>query len=277
MNKKTSIHMQTSSIESLLHNCRAILPEYAVESASKNEYDCTAAEAVATFYRLLSEAKQNYLKRTKQKIQTSSKRLVWEGVVVINEHHTMKDLKKLAQEFEKQFGWRPIHISIHRDEGHISKENGETIINYHAHILFFMLSANGIYLMKKRDFGKKKMAMIQTLTANVLGMERGVPKIISGTERLNHWQYRKVMEMRNKFLIRIKKLTQMVEKAKVILDQKNVKIKKLEKDLNHTKEQAITISVENVKLKAKLQLLHEELNTADLVTRITIPSTLYPE
>jgi len=269
--------MQPSSIKSLLHNCRVITPEYAVESSSKNEYDCTPDEAVSIFYRLAAEAKQNYLKRTKQKIQTSKKRLVWEGVIVITKHHTMKDLKKLAKEFEKRFGWQPIHISIHRDEGHISKEDGKTIINYHAHILFFMLNKNGIYLMKKREYGAKKMSFLQTLTANILGMERGVPKIISGTERLNHWQYRKVMEMRNKFLLKIKKLTEVVEKAKIILHQKNVKIKKLESDLHKTKEQAITISVENVKLKAKLQLLNEELNIANVSTQIIIPSTLFPE
>jgi hypothetical protein len=277
MHKKTSIHIQPSNIQSLLHNCRVITPEYTVESASENEYDCTADEAVATFYELAAEARENYMNRTKQKIQTSSKRLVWEAVLTINEHHTLKDIKKLAKEFEKRFGWRPIHISIHKDEGHISKENGKTIINYHAHILFFMLSRDGIYLMKKRDNGKKKMALLQTLTANVLGMERGIPKIITGTERLNHWQYRKVMEMKNKFLLKIKNLTQTIEKAKAILHEKNVKIKKLEKNLYNTKEQAITISVENVKLKAKLLLLQEDLNIVSGATKITIPSTLYPE
>jgi len=277
MNKKTSIHMQPSSIKSLLHNCREITPKYVIASAFKNEYDCTPDKAVSIFYRLAAEAKQNYLKRTKQKIQTSEKRLVWEGVIVITKHHTMKDLKKLAKEFEKRFGWQPIHISIHRDEGHISKEDGKTIINYHAHILFFMLDKDGIYLMKKRESGSKKMSFLQTLTANVLGMERGTQKILSGTERLNHWQYRKVAEMKNRFILKIKELRENIEKAKNILIQKNVKIKKLESDLHKTKEQAITISVENVKLKAKLLLLHEELNIAGISTPITIPSTLFPE
>jgi len=274
---KSSIHLQPSSIKSLIHNCREVVPSYAIDAENKNEYSCTPEEAVATLYKLLSEAKKNYFDRTKQKIQTSDNRLVWEAVVNISAYHSLDDIKNLTEEFEKHFGWRVLHISIHKDEGHISKEDGKKVINYHVHILFFMLDSNGIYLMKKREFGKKKMAMIQTLTANILGMERGVPKIISGRERLNHWQYRKVMEMKNKFLLRIKKLTQTIEKAKVIIKQKNLKIKKLEKYLNATKEKAITISVENVKLKARIQLLQEKIDAVNIEKKVTIQSTLHLE
>lgn len=48
-------------------------------------------------------------------------------VVNLDEHHTMKDVEKLAAHFNQKYGWQCYQIAIHRDEGHlVSKETGKT-------------------------------------------------------------------------------------------------------------------------------------------------------
>jgi len=61
-------------------------------------------------------------------------------------------------------------MAIHRDEGHISEE-GEEVVNYHAHIEFMGLDAEGNSVRKKLTKGN--LSKLQSHVAKLLGMERG--------------------------------------------------------------------------------------------------------
>jgi DNA repair exonuclease SbcCD ATPase subunit len=94
-------------------------------------------------------------------------RPIREGVVVIEPTTKMDDLKRLAHEFEKQLGVKTFQIHIHRDEGHF--KNGEFICNNHAHMLCDWTDEKG----KSLKLDKEQMSLMQDITAECLGMERG--------------------------------------------------------------------------------------------------------
>ncbi len=192
--RKSSFNIQPANLFGLLHDGREVLASYLIGNGDENEYNRSAKDAFKQYSTFLNEAVSNYHERTKQSVQTKSDKFIWEAAVNLEEHHTLKDVMQLTEKLEKKYGWREVQVSVHKDEGHVSKYTGETVFNYHAHIIFFMLNSLGIYCFKKRDFRKKQMSELQTLVANELKMERGVSKLISGRERLTHAQYRQVQE-----------------------------------------------------------------------------------
>ena len=110
---------------------------------------------------------------------------LWEAVINLEEHHTMDDVKKVADFIHKKYHLTPTAIAIHRDEGYKDKTTGEVKYNYHAHVIFYTVD-NGKSQM--RTIGKKALSEMQTEVANLLHMERG--QVNSKTVRLNHRQYR---------------------------------------------------------------------------------------
>ncbi len=202
----SSINIQIATIFALLHNLRVAIVSYTIAKADRNDCNRSVEEAYAYYLALLKEAISNYTSRTGQQIQTNEKKFLWEVVINLNENHTLEDLEELAVVLEKTYGWRSLQNSIHRDEGHIDLESGQKIYNYHAHILFFMLDEQGIYRFKKRDFGIKKMVELQTLTAKVLKMERGISKKITKKVGLDHRQYRQVAREKAKMQKKINEL-----------------------------------------------------------------------
>ena len=179
-------------ITTVMHNDREKIPSYVIANSDCNVCTHSSEEVYALFMKLMSLASKNYTMRTKQKIQTKSEKWIWEAVIVLDKHHTLDDLLKLGKIFEKQYGWRVLQTSIHHDEGYVNEDSGQKIFNWHAHIIIMMIDNNGIYRFKKRDFGKRKMSELQTLVAKKLNMKRGVSKMDSKRENLNHKQYRQV-------------------------------------------------------------------------------------
>lgn len=112
---------------------------------------------------------------------------LWEAVINLEEHHTMDDVKKVADFIHKKYHLTPTAIAIHRDEGYKDKTTDETKYNYHAHVMFYTVE-NGKSQM--RTIGKKALSEMQTEVANLLGMQRGQEH--SKAKRLDHQQYREV-------------------------------------------------------------------------------------
>lgn len=171
----SSINIQLSHKNSFQHNDRSMekIPEYIFDGRTEfNEFnrDAKRAEKYAKF--LEEKAIKNYTKRTKQRIQTAREKFYWSAVINLNKKHTLIDVENLADALEKKYGWQPIQIAIHNDEGHID-DNGKFQPNKHAHIEFLMLDENGIYRFKKRDFRKKDMSELQSFVADFLEMDRG--------------------------------------------------------------------------------------------------------
>jgi len=109
-----------------------------------------------------------------------------EGLVNLNGHHTMQDLKVLADELHVKFGIECFQIHIHRDEG-VSKDK----LNYHAHMVFSWQDLNTGKTLKLH---RHHMSKIQTVVASALGMERGELRENSNRERLEVIEYKAQQE-----------------------------------------------------------------------------------
>lgn len=188
---------------------------------------------------------------------------LWEAVINLEEHHTMDDVKKVADFIHKKYHLTPTAIAIHRDEGYTDKVTGEVKYNYHAHVMFYTVD-NGKSQM--RTIGKKALSEMQTEVANLLHMERG--QVNSKTVRLNHRQYREkarelaqkdfVFDVVQKEFIKIKK-----EQDQEILTLKEQK-KIVEAERKKYKDEADHIASEYRALQALNKTLHtrEELDKA---------------
>lgn len=91
-----------------------------------------------------------------------------EGVVVIQESTTMEDLHRLADAYRDRLDIEVFQIAIHRDEGY--QHSKEWKPNLHAHLVFDWTNHS---TGKSVKLNRQKMAEMQTITAEVLGMERG--------------------------------------------------------------------------------------------------------
>ena len=183
---------------------------------------------------------------------------LWEAVVNLEEHHTMNDVKKVADFIHKKYHLTPTAIAIHRDEGYKDKATGEVKYNYHAHVMFYTVD-NGKSQM--RTIGKKALSEMQTEVANLLHMERG--QVNSKTVRLNHRQYRE----------KAKELAQKDFVMNVVQEAYTSTLKKKEAELLTLKEQKKIVEAERKKYKDEadhiaseyraLQALNKTLHTRE--------------
>ena len=123
-----------------------------------------------------------------------------EGVVNIKPTTTMEDLQRFSDACSQRFGFKPIRIDVHLDEGHVTDEepdveDGEKYqlqdgrwvnLNLHAHIIYDWVDheTGKTYKCNEND-----MAEVQTLAAEILGMERGKKKAETGREHLKAEEY----------------------------------------------------------------------------------------
>ena len=111
-----------------------------------------------------------------------------EGVVVIKEDTTIEQLRRFCKVCKERWGITALQIFIHRDEGHygISGENATWKPNLHAHIVWdWMNHETG----KSCKLDEKAMSEMQTILAEYLEMERGIPKEITGKKHLERTDY----------------------------------------------------------------------------------------
>ncbi|WP_243876532.1 hypothetical protein [Helicobacter pylori] len=175
------------------HNDRTLSPSYLLpkEFRGQNKVNRPSTQAIELKERIIENAKETYLIAFKQKLK--SKSYQWSLVVNIKTNTTMSDLEKLAEHFEVKYGFQCYQIAIHRDEGYMD-ENNQPHINHHAHMEFVTLNKeNGKNMW--RQINQVKLRQIQTEIAQILGMERGTDKRVSGTERI---EPRKYAQMKNK-------------------------------------------------------------------------------
>ena len=111
-----------------------------------------------------------------------------EGVVVIKEDTTMKQLQRFCEVCKERWGITPLQIFIHRDEGHYETPGDKTTWkpNYHAHIVWDWMNHD---TGKSCKLDKKDMSEMQTILAEMLDMERGTSKEQTGREHLERTDY----------------------------------------------------------------------------------------
>ncbi len=117
-----------------------------------------------------------------------------EGVLLIRPDTTLADVHKFGEECQRRWGITPLQIFLHKDEGHWlngqpAPEDRESFKvggrwfkpNYHAHIVFDWMNHD---TGKSRKLNDDDMMQMQTLASDILLMERGKSKAVTGKEHL---------------------------------------------------------------------------------------------
>ncbi|WP_231549663.1 mobilization protein [Campylobacter sp. MIT 97-5078] len=153
---------------------------------------CDGYEALKLKNQIIENAKEQYAKHTGQKFQAKS--YEWSAVVNIKPNTTMHDLERLAEHFNSKYGFQCYQIAIHRDEGHIN-ENGEKVINHHAHLEFITLDKKtGKNMYRRELISPRVLRQIQTEVAEILQMQRGQDKRITKRQRIEPRKYAQIKE-----------------------------------------------------------------------------------
>ena len=192
MSYLSSINFKKSNDFQVFHNS-TVRPTYALGGSL--EYTIKGYAAKREKEKIIDEAKQAYTSTCKAKNKAfQAKNYEWSAVVNIKPETTMQDLEKLAKHFSDKYKFQCYQIAIHRDEGHIN-EQGEKVINHHAHLEFITLDKEtGKQIFKMRDFTPQKMREIQSEVAEILGMTRGQDKRLSGAKRIEPRKYAQMKE-----------------------------------------------------------------------------------
>ena len=262
----SSINFKKSVDFQVFHNS-TVRPNYAIGGeliANRKGY-----EALKLKEQIIENAKEAYIKNTKQKFQAKS--YEWSAVVNIKSDTNMQDLERLAEHFEKKYGFQCYQIAIHRDEGYI--ENGEKHINHHAHLEFITLDKNtGKNMYRRELISPKILRQIQTEVAEILNMERGQDKRISKRERVEPRKYAQMKEAERKEQAKLKAEHQeticiaddYIQELKTELEQEKLSKKQLaelieaerkamlqeNKELKEANQQAIYIADDYKRLRA---------------------------
>ena len=143
----------------------------------------------------------------------------------------MEDVETLAKHFNDKYGFQCYQIAIHRDAGHID-EDGKKQINHHAHLEFITLDKeSGKNNYRRELITPNILRRIQTETAEILQMQRGQDKRLSGAERIEPRKYAKQKEAEKAARNLSKKATEkaVVEVIKAIDDNEEKLLSSKEK------------------------------------------------
>lgn len=192
---KTSINFKAVKSDSETHNFRRKSFDYIRKDLTpKNEYwqEQKIADRLQKIETYCKEKSGRKLQKNAIPIR--------EAVVVIKENTTMQDLHNLSKKLEEELKIRIFQIAIHKDEGHYDKDTKEWKPNFHAHLVADWQDLQTGKTLKHQSFHYSKM---QDITAECLGMERGISK--NGTQRLEAVEFKiKKIEEEIKILEEIK-------------------------------------------------------------------------
>ena len=247
MSQISSINFKKSVDYQVFHNS-TIRPSYVIGG----ELECDPPkgyDAQRIKNEIVENAKQAYFNTSKARNKAfQAKNYEWSAVVNIKPETTMNDLKKLAQHFSDKYGFQCYQIAIHRDEGHIN-DNGEKEINHHAHLEFITLDKNtGKQLFKLRDFNPQKMREIQTEVAEILQMERGQDKRISGAKRIEPRAYARLKEQERQEKREIKKE---LTNTKAELTSNKNELNSVKNELETTKKELKALSANAIRKRVE--------------------------
>jgi hypothetical protein len=228
---QASIHFEPVKGGSEEHNKRLKFLDYVRPERTRfNEY-----WRVDTQAHRLAIITQNYLDHHPKRKKLHAKATpIREAVVNIEEGTTMDDLKKLAKRLEQRFGITIFQIAIHKDEGFFNSDSHK--LNLHAHLVADWTNHKNGESIK---LNRQDMAEMQTITAEVLGMERGVS---SDKKHLTAMQYKEQKAREEAEKAKLQQLK--AESAQRIAEQKRDAAEKAEKEAqkNAAKAEAAAVS-----------------------------------
>ena len=156
-----------------------------------------------------------------------------EGVLLIRPENTLADVREFGEECQRRWGITPLQIFLHKDEGHWlggkpDTEDKESFQvggkwfkpNYHAHIVFDWMNHD---TGKSRKLNDEDMAKMQTLASDILMMERGQSKNVTGKEHLERNDF--IIEKQKAELQRIEETKRHKEQQVSLAEQELKQIK----------------------------------------------------
>ena len=192
---KSFIKIKPITGNSETHNTRKIPPKYLVTPSNEN-----LSIGEFSIEEKRKEIEEKYFRSVGQKMQKKATP-IREAVVLLPNDNNRENIQKLlflSTELEQRYGIKTFQWHIHNDEGHI-ENTGEVKYNYHAHLVFDWTDEKG----KSLKLNKQDMSDIQTLTAEVMEMERGIKG--SKNLSLNHHQFRGFLQIKDKLEERFKR------------------------------------------------------------------------
>lgn len=248
MAELSSINFKKTNPNNLAHNERITPPSYVI--GGEILINRSMGEARALKETMINRAIEAYTARTGQKFQ--SKSYEWSAVVNLKPNSTMAELEKLATHLQEKYGFQCYQIAIHRDEGHIN-EQGEKVLNHHAHLEFITLDKEtGKNNFRRELIKHQTLRDMQGEVAEILQMQRGVDKRLSGAKRIEPRAYAKMKENE-------KSLTQKFVKERIEQERKA-----WIKEQGHTKEeyaQLRALKEQDFKTKQELENTIQNLNS----------------
>lgn len=203
---KSFIKIKPVTGQSEAHNSRDISPKYLITPSNEN---INISDSSISQRR--AQIEELYLKSVGQKMQKKATP-IREAVILLPDDNNEKNLANLfalSDELESRYGIRTFQWHIHNDEGHIDQEN-QPKYNYHAHLVFDWTDK---HTGKSLKLNKQDMSEIQTLTAQVLKMDRGEKG--SKNLSLNHHLFRGFLAIKDKLERDLKRKLQEEEEKKL--------------------------------------------------------------
>ena len=161
-----------------------------------------------------------------------------EGVLLIRPDTTLADVRRFGEECQRRWGITPLQIFLHKDEGHWlngqpapddreSFQVGERWFkpNYHAHIVFDWMNHD---TGKSRKLNDEDMTEMQSLASDILLMERGQSKAVTGKKHLE----------RNDFIIEKQKAE--LQRIEAVKRHKEQQVNLAERELRQVKSEIRT-------------------------------------
>lgn len=221
MGDVTSGHLKKANFDNFHnHNFRITKPNYLLPS------ELVVAKNHTVLFHNFDDIFNEQIKIWKEKNKKGGRppqkaNCVQEIVINIKPDTKLDDLQIIANYIKREYGYTPLEIAIHNDEGYVDKE-GKPHFNHHAHIDFCTLK-DGCQMARmekycdkveytKKDgtkswkFQSNKDSKLQDFIAETLGMERGQKG--SKAKRLEHEQYRQVAQQKQVLTDQIDNLSQ---------------------------------------------------------------------
>jgi hypothetical protein len=237
---KSRIHIRPVSAGSETHNQRLKELNY-VRADLSQDNESYIVDSIAN---VIKDIETRYRNSRGQKMQAKATP-IREGVLLIEKHHTIDDLKRLGDRLEKEFGIKTIQAYTHKDEGHWSKETGEWKPNYHAHMVFNWTDEKGKNLNLKRP----DMEKMQTIVAEELGLERGKK---SGKDHITARAFK--LEKLEESISKTYQIEKRLPGALEIIETSRT----IEKELKPLREEKKALEFENTLLRSNVKFLDEK-------------------
>jgi len=195
---------------------------------------------------------------------------VWEGVINLprpdlnNPEFNAKEYKdhctsiteKWIEKYQEATGHKVLRADIHLDEGRID-DSGEVLLNAHAHVIADRTNELGRVIKLNRE----QLRNLQTVTAEVTGLERGQSSIETGLKHLSPQSYKALAK--NKELLIQKEIQPYKEKIAELKAAYDLERQAL-KDSGTAKQK------DYQELKANFEKQSKELQQKEEITSIAL-------